>query len=297
MGGMVGSLAGKRQNGLIGAAAASSAWPALTGEACKFAAPHRFGGRCCTGEVLNPHKLSHVVNWFWRKGARVEVPRLRQRGQDTGTTKVHLAELTPDLSTYLGTAAYLQLTIFENLSRAVATAPTMVSKEAVSSAASLSLAKHHALTAEIVRHGLVASAVMDPNRSVIDRFQARTQGADWFEALTSCYVTAGFLDDFFLRLAEGLPVDTATRVTAIMQGPSGEKVIADELLAAITANPRLASRLALWGRRLVGDTMLVARSTLVLSDNHDSDEARIEPVFTELIAAHTRRMDSLGLTA
>ncbi|PRY69439.1 tRNA-(MS[2]IO[6]A)-hydroxylase MiaE-like protein [Glaciihabitans tibetensis] len=249
------------------------------------------------GALAKPPKLTLVVNWFWRKGARVEVPRLRQRGQDSGTTKVHLAELTPDLSTYLGTAAYLQLTIFENLSRAVATAPTMESKEAVSAAAALSLAKHHALTAEIQRHGLVASTVMDPNRAAIDRFQARTQGSDWFEALTSCFVTSGFLDDFFLRLAEGLPSDTAARVTAIMHKPSGEKVIADELLAAITANPRLASRLALWGRRLVGDTMLVARSSLVTSDNHDSDEARIEPVFTELIAAHTRRMDTLGLTA
>jgi hypothetical protein len=28
-----------------------------------------------------------------------------------------------------------------------------------------------------------------------------------------------------------------------------------------------------------------------------SEESRIEPVFTELIAAHTRRMDGLGLTA
>ncbi len=53
----------------------------------------------------------------------------------------------------------------------------------------------------------------------------------------------------------------------------------------------------MWGRRLVGDTMLVARSALHTSDNHDTDEARIEPVFTELIASHTRRMDALGLTA
>ena len=74
-------------------------------------------------------------------------------------------------------------------------------------------------------------------------------------------------------------------------------LIAAVLLGAIEANPRLGARLALWGRRLVGDTMLIARSALALSDNHDSDEARIEPVFTELIAAHTRRMDVLGLTA
>jgi hypothetical protein len=43
--------------------------------------------------------------------------------------------------------------------------------------------------------------------------------------------------------------------------------------------------------------MLVARASLQYSENHKSDEARIEPVFTELIAAHTRRMDALGLTA
>jgi hypothetical protein len=53
----------------------------------------------------------------------------------------------------------------------------------------------------------------------------------------------------------------------------------------------------MWGRRLVGDTLLVARSALHLSGNRITDEERIEPIVTELIAAHTRRMDALGLTA
>jgi LPS sulfotransferase NodH len=53
----------------------------------------------------------------------------------------------------------------------------------------------------------------------------------------------------------------------------------------------------MWGRRLVGDTVLVARSALHGSGNATSDERRIEPVFTDVIAAHTRRMDALGLTA
>ena len=43
--------------------------------------------------------------------------------------------------------------------------------------------------------------------------------------------------------------------------------------------------------------MLVARASLATSTDRVSDESRIEPVFTELIAAHTRRMDALGLTA
>jgi tRNA-(MS[2]IO[6]A)-hydroxylase (MiaE)-like len=198
---------------------------------------------------------------------------------------------------YLGKAAYLQLVIFENLGRVIATAPTMQAKSAFSQAAALSLTKHQGLVKEIERQGGIGSEVMEPSSREMDRFQRVTLGADWFEAATTCYVTAGFLDDFFYRLAAGLPGTAAARVREVLGGPSGEKLMREQLLVAIAANPRLSARLALWGRRLVGDTMLVARSALALSSNHDSDEARIEPVFTELIAAHTRRMDALGLTA
>ena len=114
---------------------------------------------------------------------------------------------------------------------------------------------------------------------------------------STCYLTSGFLDDFFARLAIGLPAEPGSRIAAIFTGESGEKLLAEQLQAAIDENPRLASRLAMWGRRLVGDTLLVARSALRFTENHKSDEARVEPVFTELIAAHTRRMDALGLTA
>ena len=41
----------------------------------------------------------------------------------------------------------------------------------------------------------------------------------------------------------------------------------DVLRDEIGADPQLASRLAMWGRRLVGDTLLVARSALHLSGN------------------------------
>ena len=40
--------------------------------------------------------------------------------------------------------------------------------------------------------------------------------------------------------------------------------------------------------------MLVARSAIT---QHENVDEHIDPVFTELIAAHTRRMDKLGLTA
>jgi hypothetical protein len=239
-----------------------------------------------------------VVNWFRRRRTQTPVPKLRPRAVgETPSTKVDLATLTPDLTTFLGKSAYLQLAVFENLSRVVRSAPSTEAKSALSQVAGLALAKHQGLVAEIERHGADAADTMQPFVAEIDKFQRVTQGNDWFESVTSCYLTAGFLDDFLVRLSSGLPGAAGARIVAILDADSGESVIITELLTAIEANPRLGARLAMWGRRLVGDTMLLARWTLRPSDNHDSDEARIEPVFTELIAAHTRRMDALGLTA
>jgi hypothetical protein len=213
------------------------------------------------------------------------------------TTRLELVEFTPDLLSFLGRAAYVQLSLFENLSRAISTAPTTSAKAAIGRAAETSIAKHRALADEITRAGGTPAEAMEPFRKATDDFERETVGGDWFETVLTCYLTAGFLDDFFARLASGLPAEAARRIAPIYAGGSGEAILVQQLKEAIEANPRLASRLAMWGRRLVGDTMLVARSALQFTENHKSDEARVEPVFTELIAAHTRRMDALGLTA
>jgi hypothetical protein len=239
-----------------------------------------------------------VVNWFRRQRVRSEVPRLRPRSSaDVPSTKVDLATLTPDLTTFLGKSAYLQLAIFENLSRVVRTAPSTESKSDLSQVAGFALQKHQGLVAEIEKLGVDAALTMQPFVAEIDNFQRITEGSDWFESVTSCYLTMGFLNDFLVRLAAGLQGATGARIAALLTAESGESIVRAVLLAAIANNPRRGARLAMWGRRLVGDTMLLARWMLRPSENQVSDEARIEPVFTELIAAHTRRMDALGLTA
>lgn len=232
-----------------------------------------------------------------RRGARPEAPRLRPRVPRTHLTRVAFHELVPEALPFLGQAAYIQLEFFEGLAKAVATAPTLPSKEGLSAAAGVALRKHHALIAEIRRLGVEPDDVMAPFAPATDHFRQATAGADWYELLLGIHLTAGILDSFFSRLAEGLPADLGARVRAILDEEGAAVVLESELRSAIQDQPKLADRLALWGRSLVGDTFLIARSALRGSDASVRTGEQVEPVFTELIADHTRRMDALGLTA
>lgn len=210
--------------------------------------------------------------------------------------RVELSALTPEPVPFLGQAAYLTLVLFENLGRAVASAPATGSKSEVSRVAARLLEAHQALVAELRVLGADPVAAMDPFRAALDEYQGRVQGADWAETLVTCYLTTGFLGDLFTGLAAGLPPGLAERVALLLDVEAGEEVLEAQLRGLIQRSPRIASRLALWGRRLIGDTMLVARSALVLPAGEAGTE-RVEPAFHELISAHTRRMDALGLTA
>ncbi len=225
------------------------------------------------------------------------LPRLRARSDSVEVDRVELTDLTPALLPYLGQVAYLQLVVFESLSRLISAAADLNEKAMLSETAGTVLTKQQGFVAEIRRAGEDPAEVMGPFTDAIDEFEKLTRGKDWAERLTSIYLTMGLLDDFFLRLSGGLPGDVGPRAAALLGADSRDDVIIEILQRAIAHDPRLASRLAMWGRRLVGDTLLMARSALHVTGDRKSDESRIEPVFTELIAAHTRRMDALGLTA
>lgn len=210
--------------------------------------------------------------------------------------RVELADLQPDPAAFLGQLSYLTLVLFENLGRATILAPTAATKSRLSQVAADVLAVHEGVLAELKSRRLDPAEAMEPYRAALDEYQRRTRGADWQEAVLTSYLTAGFLLDFFEGLAAALPRPLAERIEQLLEEDAGEHLLVEELREAIESNPRLAARLAMWGRRLVGDTILVARSALV-TGGALPDPARMEPAFTELVAAHTRRMDALGLTA
>jgi hypothetical protein len=237
-----------------------------------------------------------VVSWWNRKRAgQLAAAWLASRNPRSGTVeRLQLDDVSPELDVYLGQAAYLQLSLYETMGRAGAGAPTLSGRLVTGVLATTALERHRAIVAEIERGGKEPADLMAPHRDAIDRFLERTSGADWYESMLTGYVTAGILNDLFANLLRSLPIDVRQRLRTVFDARE-EPAVVEELTARIDEDPVVASRLAMWGRRLVGDTLLVARSAL--ASHAREDQERLEPVWTELIAAHTRRMDALGLTA
>lgn len=237
-----------------------------------------------------------MVSWWNRKRAgQLAAAWLASRNPRSGTVeRLQLDDVSPELDVYLGQAAYLQLSLYETMGRAGAGAPTLSGRLVTGVLATTALERHRAIVAEIERGGKEPADLMAPHREAIDRFLERTSGADWYESMLTGYVTAGILNDLFANLLRSLPADVRQRLRTVFDARE-EPAVVEELTARIDEDPIVASRLAMWGRRLVGDTLLVARSAL--ASHAREDQERLEPVWTELIAAHTRRMDALGLTA
>ena len=155
---------------------------------------------------------------------------------------------------------------------------------------------------------------MDPFVERVDTFHSRTAGIDWYESVIKIYLVSGLLDDFYRRLAIGLPKELREDVEKALSDKTFEKFAKRVLVEGMSGNESLESRLALWGRRLMGDVLLEVRaafdnkklsgsdkkSTLTLEQERKinlESYSKIEPLVTEMIAAHSLRMDAVGLTA
>lgn len=238
------------------------------------------------------------MDWFKRFRKQTGPARkLRSRKDAEGTLQVELAEFAPAVVPFLGLVSYLKLELYTQSSRAVVSAPSLEAKTVLAEVAAQALTKHEQFTDELRRRGEDPNAAMEPFTSLIDRYLERIAADDWHQHVLSVYLVSGLFDGFFARLAGGLKDGFAQEAIAMLNDNTGRDHLKELLAGEISNMPGLADRLALWGRRLVGDTLLVARRVLTLSEHRTYKANEIEPVFTELIADHIRRMDGLGLTA
>ena len=225
------------------------------------------------------------------------IRRLRSRSDDDETQQVEVSEFAPAVVPFLGLISYLKLELYSEGTRAVVGAPTLEAKTVLAEVAAQALTKHHQFSDELRRRGEDAHRAMEPFTPLIDRYLERVAADHWHQHVLSVYLVSGLFDGFFASLAAGIDDDYIPEAIEILLDDTARTHLKNLIAQEIETNEGLGDQLALWGRRLVGDTLLVARAVLSLSEGRRFVATEVEPVFTELIADHIRRMDGLGLTA
>jgi len=203
----------------------------------------------------------------------------------------------------LGVMAYGELSAFERLSSDARYSPTLRDRAVLGGLAVSEFQHFELVCAKLAELGVDAEEAMLPFQPSVDHFHERTRPSDWYESLMKAYVIDTVSADFYRSISGYVDADTAGLIRTIQSSEGATAVLGERLKAALADDPRLASRLALWARRLLGEALTQAQRVSVdhalLGGLAGVDEARtgelVRELTAELAAAHSRRMSQLGL--
>jgi hypothetical protein len=205
----------------------------------------------------------------------------------------------------LGLLAYASLTAFFRLTDDAALSLALSDKTALAEMAVAEFGHYQLLRARLEELAADAEAAMQPFVAPVDAFHARTAPSDWLEGLVKAYVGDGIAADFYRAVAQVLEPKTRDLVLAVLADTGHAEFATARVRAAIEADPRVAGRLALWARRLVGEALGQAQRVAAereplarLLVGSDADQlGNIGRMFARLTDEHTARMAALGLAS
>ncbi|MGY1618611.1 ferritin-like fold-containing protein [Geodermatophilus sp. SYSU D00691] len=202
----------------------------------------------------------------------------------------------------LGALAYAELIAFDRLAEDARLAPSLDGRAALARMAAAEIAHHGRLTARLEELGADPAQAMAPFVGALDTFHERTRPSTWLEGLVKAYVGDGLASDFYREIAALLPDSDRELVLEVLADTGHADFAVREVRAAIKADRAVAGRLALWGRRLVGEAMSQSQSVIAERDQlaelivrGTGDLAGVGRLIERITAAHTARMKNLGL--
>jgi hypothetical protein len=208
----------------------------------------------------------------------------------------------------LGALAYGELSAFLRLASDAELAPTLSAKTQLSKLAVIEFQHFELLTGRLSELDQSPDQAMAPFVTAIDDFHARTTPSTWHEGLVKYFVGDGIASDFYREISAHLDENTRKLVLSALETSDKAQFAVSEVRAAIANDSVLASRLALWGRRLVGEALSQgqrvaadrdALSVLAMGsdDSPGMGLVGIVEMFGRITERHTQRMAELGLSA
>jgi tRNA-(MS[2]IO[6]A)-hydroxylase (MiaE)-like len=202
----------------------------------------------------------------------------------------------------LGVLAYAELTAFERLAGDASLAPSLADKAALGAMAVAEFGHYQVLHERLASLGIDSTVAMAPFVEPLDAYHDSTTPADWLESLVKAYVGDGFAADFYRELAEYMDDSTQSLVVDVLDDTGHAEFAVAHVRSATEADPAVAGRLALWGRRLVGEALVQAQRIAVDRDELArlivggvGDLAAVGELLARLTQRHSERMDALGL--
>jgi len=208
----------------------------------------------------------------------------------------------------MGVIAYGELSAFERLVDDAKLAPELSDRMALSSMATVQFGHVQPLLDRIGELGADPLRAMSPFVEPFDAFHAKTAPSDWLEGLVKAYVGDGLAADFYREIAAYVDAGTRALILDSLQDAGQADFVVDRVRHAIEDEPRVGGRLALWGRRLMGEALSQAQRVAAERDSLAAllaggvdrpglDLAAMARMFTRLTEKHTERMAELGLAS
>jgi bacterioferritin (cytochrome b1) len=203
----------------------------------------------------------------------------------------------------LGVLAYGELSAFDRMAADARMAPTMAQRAALSVMAAVEMTHYQKLIDRIASLGGDPMQAMAPFVETFETFHARTEPRTWGEALVKAYVGDGLAADFYREVAAFVDPSTRALVTEALADAGNSAFAVREVGILIDSDPTAASRLSLWGRRLVGEA--ISQTQRVAADRDaltmlivggTGGLAEIAQLIDRITTRHTERMTAIGLS-
>ncbi len=214
------------------------------------------------------------------------------------------AEYRAAVTDLLGVLAYGELTAFLRMAVDSDLAPTLSLKSQMAALANTEYVQYSLLVEHLRSLGIDPEEAMQPFVAPFASFHERTRPKGWLEGLVKAYVGDGIAKDFYREVSTFVAPETREVMNAALDDEGQAEFVVHIVRDALRTDAAAAGRLALWGRRLMGEALSQAQAVAVERDAMSAllvgggmDLAEVGRMFARLTENHQRRMTRLGLAA